>query len=253
MRDQIVRALQSSLDPLVAQVAVEALHPVLEAVSPPPLLRRRRRPRVLAPIQAGGGGGATSARPTPRFRLDPVEALRSRSEPTPLTVKRKHLADRAPADSTLPPLSLPSLQRKEESGYDAESVVGVLRLVRRQGDRTRAAPGSSPVRPMDLSKSARIEELRQRFQRHRSAITDSLGSDEEGAISPGTDLALVAKYFSQEASGDASPPIDTGTTEGAAMPLTPSEGSELSPTSPGVEGLLRWSSSLNVEELLESV
>ena len=263
MREEILLALQSSLDPLAAKAAIDALDPVLETVSPPPLLRRRRRPRVLAPVPGeGAGGGGSDLRTSARFRLEGSASLRSQSEPTPLTVRKKQIAGRAAVQSPLPPLSVPVLrQRSGKSGYDTESVIGVLRLVRRQGEQVSPPPLSqSPARPRVLDKPARIAELRQRFARNRSAITDTLADDdddvmvEEAEDSSAADLALVAKYF--PSSVRLPPALDVST---PAAPIALSAGSDddavredvvLSPMTPGIEGLLRWSSSLDIQELL---
>lgn len=268
MREEILEALQSSLDPLAAKAAIDALHPVLESVSPPPLLRRRRRPRVLEPVQGEGAGRASAdERTTARFRLDSGASLRGQSEPAPLTVRKKQIAGKMcpAAESPLPPLSLPALRQKSaESGYDTESVIGVLRLVRRRGGQTMVAPSQtqSPARPPVLYKPARIAELRQRFERNRSAITDTLVDDEEEEAEMGdagetartgsADLALVAKYFSRSQDEAGPRPLATDLALDVSAPITSTAGAETapSPMTPGLEGLLRWSSALDVQDLL---
>lgn len=230
MRESIIDALQKSLDPLSAQRAMDAVHPLLDVPSDRQLGNTQR---ILAPLSLPSG-----PRPGVLLSRDAIQRT-SRSEPVSLVVKKKKMTSKvSSAHIALPPLSLPPLV---DGPYDSATMVSLLRLTRKQDKKAQGKRArQEPIKITSIqNKTDRIKEMQDLFQ-PRTAMTDSMydeaHSDVEAPIDV-DDLSIVAKYFSS-----------AGTKTSSARPqLSPVRDSE-DPLD-GSDGLLRWSISLNPSEL----
>ena len=222
MREQIAHALQMSLDPLSAQLAMDAVHPVLDNSSGSKSFGVRRRrilpsheetPFTLKPIPSSSS--SQTRRSQFSGYISQSEAMRSRSEPSALEVKSKRLNNKIGLQGgTLPPLSLPSLVSREKDflqnsvsessekyGYDTLSMLGILRLTRDQRsprrkqllplqlqdtEETKIAKSTSRRRS-SIDKVNRVEAMRQLYQRNQSAMTDTLEDEPSKAAEDITD------------------------------------------------------------------
>jgi hypothetical protein len=274
IRERIVVALQQTLDPLTAQLAMDAVHPVLDLSTSKPILqlpklkpsRRDEDSSILSTARPVSGAlNRIIFKRNVQVGTDGPSPLRSRSEPISLMVKKKIMTSKnASLQLSLPPLSLPPLvdKRQGNAAYDSEAMVGLLRLTRRRGIEKKPTKlkDAVPVKlAPKLDKSKLLEDMRRRYLDNRlpsSAMTDSDPLEPMDTSELGYEaLAEVSKYFigtsPSPSSGEA---VELGQT--LLSPLIPSYVEKIGILSTsgkfsdmGDEGLLRWSISLDVGDL----
>jgi hypothetical protein len=263
LREQIVCALNRSLDPLAAQVAMDAVHPILDGagdgIAASDGVARRKYAPLLARLDRAM---ATST----QYLLDGASVARSSSEPIVLVAAKKAATNKFPLLS-LPPLVTKPAAAAPSPSYDTQSMLSVLKLARKQ-EKTRRKASSAlqtpkpAALPAVVSKPERMASLRRLYRHSMTAMTDTLDlTDGSGGSyfkehGEESGLSAVSKYFTDGQLSSQRQRDVTLTLKQCA--LSPPRISSMSrpPTadvpamSPmGDEMLLRWSQSLDMADI----
>lgn len=217
VRADIEKALQRALDPLSAQLAVDALHPLLHpshsSTSPPSssTSRRRRLPAIgkHLPSESKISAIIQNGRMYDRRVRAPLDRATSKSEPVTLPAlrtDRRHLLRRRETRTQGAPAADEDLS-VTSGGYDSTALAGVLRLARTQ----RKQNALRPIPPVAPNKVQLMQVLRAMYQ-PRSAMTAMTDSDPHEAMHMGDyaedGLSAVAKYFVSPTTDHVAPKTD---------------------------------------------